>query len=78
MALFSLWVFMWIDEIDDATGQFFERLSDADILRMDTLRYVQSCLNLGDKHDYAPDNCIIRSFDVIGEAICKVYSEGEL
>lgn len=70
---------MWIDEIDDATGQYFERLSDADTLRMDTLRYVQCCLELsGGNDECEPENCIIRSFGVIGEAIGKVYSEGEL
>lgn len=70
---------MWIDELDDATGSRFEKLSDADTLRMDTLRYVQSCLNLGDSGDNCgSDSYIIRSFDIIGEAICKVYSEGEL
>lgn len=70
---------MWIDEIDDATGSQFEKLSDADTLRMDTLRYVQSCLDLGDSEDKCePDNYILRSFGIIGEAICKVYSAGEL
>lgn len=70
---------MWTDEIDDATGHFFERLSDADTLRMDTLRYVQCCLGLSEgKDDCEPESAIVRSFGVIGEAICGVYSEGEL
>lgn len=77
MAFFSLWIFMWTDGINDATGRFFEKLSDADTLRMDTLRYVQSCLGLSETNDCEPDNSIIRSFRIIGEAICEFYSESE-
>lgn len=69
---------MWSDEIDDATGPFFERLNDADTMRKETLRCVQQCLNLSDdKSCSLSDNLIIRSFDVIGQAICEVFSESE-
>lgn len=69
---------MWTGMIDDVTGLSFEGLNDADVLRKETLRYVQQCLNLSDDNPpFRPDDLIIRSFDVIGESICEVFNQSE-
>jgi hypothetical protein len=77
MVHFTMWVFMWDDEIDEATGTLFNQLNAADNLRKDALRYVRQCLRINEvEGEFETDNFIIRSFDVIGQAISEVLDRG--
>jgi len=80
LAALSLWLFTWDDEIDEVTALYTNDFLAAQQYRDDTLRYVRQCLGLATKEDENKPptrNKIIRSFDVIGHALCHEYDAAQ-
>lgn len=78
-----LWLFTWDDEIDQSTSDLFLNIQNANQFRKESLEYVKFCLGVGDeetaKWDFQnspPQRKLIRSLDVIGEELRKVYNYG--
>ncbi|QKX52974.1 uncharacterized protein TRUGW13939_00045 [Talaromyces rugulosus] len=67
----AIWLFIWDDEIDNATGSMWEDWESAQKFRLDTIQYVEYCLGLApeDQKDPEPRSSIIRGFEVIGVTI---------
>ncbi|KAM3072435.1 hypothetical protein ACMFMG_009236 [Clarireedia jacksonii] len=78
VAYLAIWLFVWDDELDSEIGPLANDFSRGQAFRSDTIRYVTHCLglesqDLGDE----PTNNIIRSFKVIGDAICHAYTDAQ-
>lgn len=78
-----LWLFTWDDEIDQSTSDLFIHIHKANDFRKESLEYVKFCLGVGDdetaKWDFQnnpPNRPLIRSLDVIGAHLQKVYNHG--
>ncbi|RAL64505.1 hypothetical protein DID88_001980 [Monilinia fructigena] len=71
-------LFVWDDELDSEIGKFSNDFDKGQDYRSDTRTYLYHCLSIGkvDPGD-EPSNAIIRSFKVIGDAICEVYTEAQ-
>lgn len=64
-------------ELDSEIGPLANDFSGGQTFRTDTIAYLKHCLSLGDIDSSGePTNSIIRSFKIIGDAICKEYTEG--
>ncbi|PQE26796.1 terpenoid synthase protein [Rutstroemia sp. NJR-2017a BVV2] len=63
-------------ELDSEIGSLANDFNRGQTFRSDTIRYVSYCLGLGDQDARGePTNKIIRSFKVIGDAICDAYTD---
>ncbi|EHK21849.1 uncharacterized protein TRIVIDRAFT_53145 [Trichoderma virens Gv29-8] len=81
LAYLAFWLFIWDDEIDESTGALSNNFVASEKYRLDTMHYVAQTLGLhntsdtdSNKHGFVPLNAIIRSFDVIGEALSQAYN----
>jgi hypothetical protein len=75
---FSIWLFVWDDEIDEPTGLYSEDLDGAKQYRMRTIDFALKCLDLpghsrGAEFVASRDK-IISSFRDVGEPLAKVYT----
>ncbi|KOC13990.1 cyclase [Aspergillus flavus AF70] len=80
-----LWLFTWDDEIDQSTSDLFIHIHKANDFRKESLEYVKFCLGVGDdetaKWDFQnnpPNRPLIRSLDVIGAHLQKVYNHDQI
>jgi hypothetical protein len=65
-------------ELDSEIGTLANDFNRGQTFRSDTIRYVSHCLGLGDLDPRGePTSKIIRSFKVIGDAICDAYTDGK-
>jgi hypothetical protein len=78
-----LWLFTWDDEIDQSTSDLFIDLQNADKFREETYHYVRYTLGVPNeatkKRDFdttPPKHKLIRSLDVVGFELQKVYNKG--
>ncbi|KAF4629253.1 hypothetical protein G7Y89_g8894 [Cudoniella acicularis] len=71
---------MIFKELDSEAGILLNDFATSQIFRADTVSYVRHCLGFC-SYSYGeckvPQNHIIRSFEMIGNAICKVYNEDQ-
>ena len=76
---FSIWLFVWDDEIDMALGSLSFDYQAAQNYRLATLRFVSHALGF-DTSKTVPvaPNPIINSFKVVGDALCKAYTHGKV
>ncbi|KAE8375861.1 isoprenoid synthase domain-containing protein [Aspergillus bertholletiae] len=82
LAFLSLWLVTWDDQIDDTKGPLSNDFEAAEQYRRETLYFVAQCLDLDlpeDPRSYnnsilVPDDPIVQSFDVIGEALRDAYN----
>ena len=79
LTFLAIWIFTWDDELDEEDGELWDAGEEADLFRADTKDYVLCCLGLADFNiGVEPRSPIIRNFEIIGTAIQKVYTRGEL
>lgn len=83
LAYLSFWLFVWDDEIDEATGTLSDDFEASERYRQNTVAYITETLGLPDdlslyppKGAATPLNEIIGSFEVIGKALRQVYNIG--
>jgi hypothetical protein len=87
LSFLAYWLFAWDDEIDQESGVLAHDFTAADQYRRDTIEYVAQCLELetcdssassvqSDNDALWPPHPIVRSFDVIGKALCEAYDYG--
>ncbi|KAB8208745.1 isoprenoid synthase domain-containing protein [Aspergillus parasiticus] len=83
LAFLSLWLVTWDDQIDDTKGSLSNDFEAAEQYRRETLYFVAQCLDLDiteglprsyNDSIFVPDDPIVQSFDVIGEALCDAYT----
>jgi hypothetical protein len=75
---FSIWLFIWDDEMDEPTGLYAEDLEGAKRYRVRTTDFALKCLDLPG-HSREPElelsqEKIIASFRSIGEPLANVYT----
>ncbi|EAW12442.1 terpene synthase family protein [Aspergillus clavatus NRRL 1] len=80
-----LWLFTWDDEIDQSTSDLFVNIHNANDFRKESLEYVKFCLGVGDEEtakwdfeNHPPQRKLIRSLDVIGAELRKVYNYDQI
>ena len=88
LAFLSLWLVTWDDQIDDDTKDSLSNdFEAAEQYRRETLYFVAQCLDLDltkglprsyNDSIFVPDDPIVQSFDVIGEALRDAYTYGSL
>ncbi|QSZ31558.1 hypothetical protein DSL72_001125 [Monilinia vaccinii-corymbosi] len=72
----SIWLFVWDDELDWENAPLANDFSRGQTFRSETIAYLRHYLSLGKLGSSdEPSNNIITSFKVIGDAICKEYTE---
>lgn len=83
LAYLAFWLFIWDDEIDESTGALSDNFAASEKYRLDTMDYVAQTLGIrngsgihSNRNGSVPLNAIIRSFDVIGEALSHAYNIG--
>ena len=65
-------------EIDSDAGSLATDFKGSQAFRQETLRFVNCCLGLAPEgNGREPSSRIVRSFEVIGEAIRKAYDVGK-
>ncbi|KAE8355265.1 isoprenoid synthase domain-containing protein [Aspergillus coremiiformis] len=83
LSFLTLWLSTWDDQIDETKGYLSNDFEAAELYRCETIQFVAQCLDLElTEHWPLSDNCtaslpedrIVQSFDVIGEALCKAYT----
>ncbi|KAL6695225.1 isoprenoid synthase domain-containing protein [Trichoderma pleuroticola] len=81
LAYLSFWLFVWDDEIDEATGTLSDDFEASERYRQNTVAYITETLGLTDDSSLCPQkeattplNEIIGSFGVIGKALKQVYN----
>ncbi|GAB1210419.1 hypothetical protein APSETT445_009211 [Aspergillus pseudonomiae] len=84
LAFLSLWLVTWDDQIDDDTKDSLSNdFEAAEQYRRETLYFVAQCLDLDlteglprsyNDSIFVPDDPIVQSFDVIGEALRDAYT----
>ena len=79
-----LWLFTWDDEIDQSTSELFINLENANKSRQESFHYARYSLGvpIEETHKFQfdvtpPTNKLIRSLDVIGADLQKVYNKGK-
>jgi hypothetical protein len=74
LAFLSIWLFVWDDEIDESTGSLTNDYDASVEFRRQTVIFLEQCLDLDPYTPrLVPSSSIIKSFDVIGDAIREVY-----
>ncbi|KAI1345611.1 terpenoid synthase [Xylaria sp. FL0043] len=80
-----LWLFTWDDEIDQSTSELFINLPNANQFRDESYHFVRWALGVPTeetaKYDFEnkkPDRPLIRSLDVIGANLQKVYNKEQI
>jgi hypothetical protein len=77
LAFLSIWLFVWDDEIDETTGTLTDDYDASQEFRRQTIAYLEQCLELSTCEEHLiPASAIIRSFRVIGDALCADYNMG--
>ncbi|KAF7621285.1 hypothetical protein AFLA_011588 [Aspergillus flavus NRRL3357] len=83
LAFLSLWLVTWDDQIDDTKRSLSNDFEAAEQYRRETLYFVAQCLDLDiteglprsyNDSIFVPDDPIVQSFDVIGEALRDAYT----
>ncbi|KAF4629799.1 hypothetical protein G7Y89_g8351 [Cudoniella acicularis] len=79
LAFFTIWLFMWDDEIDQATGSLTDGYEASSEFRRQTPVYVEQCLELDNYEEerIVPKSVINRTFAEVGDALCAVYDIGQ-
>ena len=77
LTYFTIWIFVWDDEIDTATNHLSMDFDAAEAFREQTIAFVRH--NLGIATGIPPEapNPIINSFGPIAEAVRQAYDQGE-
>jgi len=77
---FSIWLFLWDDQLDEPTGDHAGSLEQGDKYRKETLQFIAACLGFASSDEEPPEASepIIESFREIGQALRAAYSFGEL
>jgi hypothetical protein len=80
LMFFTIWLFIWDDEIDEPTGYYSDDLAGAEEYRARTTEFVTECLGPHDLPSARPlpaQNKIISSFRDIGAPLAKAYTTGQ-
>ena len=79
MTFLSIWLFLWDDEIDEATGSLNMDFEAAQVFRQETIDFIEYTLDLGTQEvPPIPPNAIINSFRPVSDALCVAYTVGEI
>ncbi|KAF9895337.1 hypothetical protein FE257_000241 [Aspergillus nanangensis] len=77
LAYYSLWLFLWDDEVDSSTGMRYDNLEETKKGHAEALSYISHCLGLD--HGYpkvTPTDPVTLSFKDIGDALCQDCDAG--
>ncbi|KAK5629884.1 hypothetical protein RRF57_005599 [Xylaria bambusicola] len=79
-----LWLFTWDDEIDQSTSELFINLPNANQFRDESYHFVRYALGVPNEETHKwdfdnkkPNRPLIRSLDIIGAELQKVYNKGK-
>ncbi|KAH0165971.1 hypothetical protein KCU67_g4510, partial [Aureobasidium melanogenum] len=82
---FLLWLFTWDDDIDQSTSELFIDIDKANACRQECYHFLRYALGVGNeetaKYNFdqtPPQRPIIRSVEVIGSELSKVYNEDQI
>ncbi|KAI1158631.1 terpenoid synthase [Nemania serpens] len=80
-----LWLFTWDDEIDQSTSEFFINLPSANQFRDESYHFVRWALGVPTEdtlkwefEKHTPQRPLIRSLDVVGANLRKVYNKEQI
>lgn len=73
-----MWLFIWDDLFEQYVSKPSLGPAAAEKYRLETVEYVRRCLGFGSGPITVPEEILISSFDVIGEALRGAYNNGEL
>ena len=76
-ACLAIWLFLWDDEIDQASGRLAEDFEKAEEFREDTKVFLAYSLGLVDTLPEQVYHLLISSFSVVGDFLRIHYTEGK-